>query len=192
MITGSAGSATPLARSIRQNKPPLTGPDTHMIIRQAQEKDLPDLVEIYNYEIEFGTATFDIEKVGIEDRRPWFDAHNMDNHPLIVCEIDGRAVAYASLSTLNSKDAFRGTVELSVYVHQDWRGRGIGKKMTEAVIDMARKDPVTHRVVSLITGENTASNRMHEKLGFRFIGTLTEAGFKHGRYLDLNYWELPV
>ena len=59
-------------------------------------------------------------------------------------------------------------------------------------IDLARKDARTHRVVSLVTADNVPSIKLHERLGFRFVGTLTEAGYKFGNYLDVIYFEMPV
>ncbi|HBC70309.1 MAG TPA: GNAT family N-acetyltransferase [Sutterella sp.] len=163
-----------------------------MLIRKAEQRDLPRLLEIYNREVVNGTATFDLEPLTLAERQKWFDAHNRDNHPLLVAEVEGVAVGYASLSRFHEKAAYGTTVELSVYVEPAHCGRGIGQTLARAVIDSARADPRTHRVVSLVTASNTASRRLHEKLGFRHVGTITEAGMKFGRFLDVDYWELAV
>lgn len=163
-----------------------------MLIRPAHINDLPALVDIYNFEVVNGTATFDTEPVTIETRRAWFDAHNHDNHPLWVAEIDGRVVGYVSLSTFNPKAAYAGSVELSLYVHQDFRGQGVGKKLAQSILEWAKADATTHRVYSLVTSSNAASKALHQKLGFRFVGTITEAGRKFGNYLDVDFWELAV
>ena len=68
-----------------------------MTIRPAEQKDAQDLREIYNHEVTHGTATFDVQEKTLEERQRWIAAHNVDNHPLLVAEIDGRAAAYASL-----------------------------------------------------------------------------------------------
>ena len=73
----------------------------HPIIRPALETDLPRLLEIYNEEVEHGTATFDTKPLSLEERLVWFKAHNKDNHPLIVLEQDHTVWGYASLSTFN-------------------------------------------------------------------------------------------
>ena len=91
------------------------------IIRQALASDLPRLLEIYNEEVEHGTATFDTKPLSLEDRRVWFEAHNKDNHPLIVLEQDNTVWGYASLSTFNAKPAYASSTELSVYVHKNAR-----------------------------------------------------------------------
>lgn len=97
------------------------------IIRQALASDLPRLLEIYNEEVEHGTATFDTKPLSLEDRRVWFEAHNKDNHPLIVLEQDNTVWGYASLSTFNAKPAYASSTELSVYVHKNARGLGYGQ-----------------------------------------------------------------
>ncbi|MDL2060060.1 N-acetyltransferase family protein [Mesosutterella sp. AGMB02718] len=163
-----------------------------MNIRRAVQADLPKLLEIYNYEVVNGVATFDTEPLTLKERQAWFDAHNVGNHPLIVAEADGVPAGYATLSTFNSKAAYDSTVELSIYVAPECRGRHVGRELMGAIIALAKEDPRTHRVVSIITGTNEASIALHKKFGFRYAGTITEAGFKKGRYLDVGYWELAV
>lgn len=164
-----------------------------MLIRQAEQNDLSQLLAIYNYEVKNGVATFDTEEQTLEERQKWFDLHNIENHPLL-CAVneDGSIAGYATLSSFIAKDAYLSTVELSVYVSPNDRGKGVGKTLMQAIIQMARDDQRTHRVISIITSENAASNALHKKLGFRLAGTLTEAGFKFGRFLDVGYWELAV
>ena len=87
-----------------------------MEIRKAQEADLPALLDIYNYEVEHGTATFDLHPKTLEERREWFDQHPGGRHILLSAVEDGRAVGYASLSPYREKEAYAATVELSIYV----------------------------------------------------------------------------
>ncbi len=163
-----------------------------MIIRPACYSDLVELVAIYNNEVLHGTATFDTEPVTADSRLAWFEAHNKANHPLWVAEIEGRVAGYVSLSTFNPKTAYSTSVELSVYVSQDFRRQGVGLALSQAMIDWAKADSRTHRIYSLVTSDNIASRTLHEKLGFRFVGTVTEAGRKFGRFLDVDFWELAV
>lgn len=163
-----------------------------MIIRQAVESDLPSLLAIYNYEVVNSVATFDMEPKNLEQRRVWFDEHNVGNHPLIVAEVEGRVVGYASLSSYRVKEAYAATVELSVYVDVAYRGKGVATRLMDAILEMARKDESIHLVVSVITGENEASVKLHEKYGFSYCGTVHQVGFKHGRYLDIVTYELIV
>ena len=139
-----------------------------------------------------GVGSAAVTRNSLEDRRVWFEAHNKDNHPLIVLEQDNTVWGYASLSTFNAKPAYASSTELSVYVHKNARGRGYGQLLTEAILQMAVADSATHRVYSLITAENQASIALHRKLGFRLVGTITQAGTKFGRWLDVTYWEKAV
>ena len=163
-----------------------------MTIRKALQKDLPAMLEIYNYEVLNSTATMDIHPKTLEERQVWFDEHNTENHPLIVAEIDGKVVGYASLSRYREKEAYRRTVELSVYIDKEYRERGIASALMEYLIEEAKKDPEIHTIVSVITGENQASVNLHEKFGFSLCGRVHEVGKKFGRYLDIINYELIV
>lgn len=163
-----------------------------MLIRKAERKDLKGLLEIYNYEVVYGISTLDIHPKTLEEWRMWFDAHNVGNHPLLVAEMDGHAVGYASLSAYREKEAYCSTVELSVYVDVSYRKRGIADALMNAILDLARKDESIHMVVSVMTGGNEASIRLHDKYGFTYCGSIHEVGVKLGEYRDIENYELRV
>lgn len=163
-----------------------------MIIRTAEHRDIEALLDIYNYEVENTTATFDLNKKTIEQWTQWFECHNVGNHPLIVAEVDSVVAGYASLSTYREKEAYKSTVELSVYVRADFRRRGIATALMEEILRLAKEDAVTHTVVSVITSENEESQKLHEKFGFTHCGTIHEVGVKFGRYLSITNFELQV
>ena len=143
-----------------------------MNIRTAERRDLSAMLDIYNYEVKNGTATFDVEPRAGAAGEAWFAAHNTGNHPLLVAEEDGKVLGYASLSPYRDFDAYLQTVELSVYVAPESRGRGIASALMEAVLRLAREDADTHTVVSVIAGGNAASVRLHD------LRALHKAGFK--------------
>ncbi len=163
-----------------------------MNIRQAETRDIPALTDIYNYEVTHGVATLDIHPRTYEDRAQWFNAHNKDNHPLIVAEDNGEVIGYASLSPYREKEAYSSTVELSVYVDALHRGKGVASALLMQILDFAKNDPSTHLVVSVITAGNEASVHLHEKFGFSYAGTIHEVGVKFGKYLDIVNYELIV
>lgn len=163
-----------------------------MVIRTAEEKDMPELLKIYNYEVEHGLATFDLNPKTMEERLVWFREHNVGNHPLIVVEEDGKAVGYASLSSYRPKEAYAATVELSVYIDRDYRRRGIAGELAYAIIEMAKERDDIHTVISVITGGNEASIRLHERLGFIHCGTIREVGVKFGKMLDIENYQMLV
>lgn len=163
-----------------------------MIIRKAELSDLEALLEIYNYEVVNSTATFDLQPKTYEERKIWFDEHNVGNHPLYVADIDGEAVGYVSLSSYRPKAAYNNSVELSVYVSHKYRKQGIAPALMEYIISKAKADPSVHVIVSVITSENEASIKLHEKFGFTYCGTLREIGYKFNRYVDSSYFTLNV
>ena len=118
--------------------------------------------------------------------------HNVGNHPLIVAEIDGEVAGYASLSSYREKEAYKSTVELSVYVGVPYRRRGVATALMTEILDMAKADSTIHTVVSVITSENEESARLHDKMGFTFCGTIHEVGEKFGRFLSISNYELQV
>lgn len=163
-----------------------------MIIRKPLREDIPALLEIYNYEVEKGAATLDINKKTLEDWEKWYDNHNIENHPLIVCECDGDIAGYATLSSYREKEAYKSTVELSVYVSPCHRKKGVGAFLMEEIIRLAREDESIHTIVSVITSGNEASCRLHKKFGFEFCGTIKEVGVKFGKFVDIENYSLRV
>lgn len=162
-------------------------------IRIAEEKDLPALLDIYNDEVLHGISTLDLNPRTMAEWRAWFAHHNVDNHPLLTAELEnGKAAGYASLSEYRSKEAYRSSVELSIYVARAHRGKGVATALMETILDMARADDRTHLVVSVITDGNEASQRLHDKFGFTFCGIIPEVGMKFERYQNIRNYALLV
>ena len=163
-----------------------------ILIRRAVEADIPALLDIYNYEVEYGVATLDLRKKTIPEWEAWFAAHNVDNHPLFTAELDGEIAGYVSLSSYREKEAYKSTVELSIYVSPGHRRRGVATAMMEFILSEARRDERTHTVVSVITAGNDASTKLHGKFGFEYCGKISEVGVKFGRYLDIENYRITV
>lgn len=163
-----------------------------MNIRKAEITDLQELLDIYNYEVKNGVATFDLEEKSISEWKEWFLNHNVDNHPLFVAELDNHVAGYASLSSYREKEAYKSTVELSIYIGADYRKMGIATKLMNFILEEAKRDNSIHTVVSVITSGNLASQKLHEKFGFEFCGTIKEVGIKFGRYRDIDNYRLSV
>ena len=160
-----------------------------MLIRKAEQKDLRELLEIYNYEVVNGVSTLDLNPRTLEDWQTWFDHRNVENHPLYVAEEEGRVAGYSSLSSYREKEAYKSTVELSIYISPDFRKRGFATALMAFILEEAKADERTHAVVSVITSGNEASCKLHEKFGFAFCGTVPEVGMKFGKYQDIvTYW----
>ena len=166
-----------------------------VLIRKAELADLERLLEIYNYEVEHGWATMDLVPKTLEQRRLWFDSYNIegDNHPLIVAVADdGCVVGYASLSKFRQKDGYKSTVELSIYVHQDYRRQGFATKLMAELLDIARADEQTHVVTSIIAESNAGSKALHKKFGFTLCGTIRQAAHKFDQYHDISQYQIIV
>lgn len=163
-----------------------------MEIRVAEQRDMQAMLDIYNDEVVHGVATLDLNPKTLAERQPWFDAHNRENHPLIVAETDGEVAGYASLSEYREKEAYRSTVELSIYVARSHRRKGVATALMAAILELARADDRTHAVVSVITSGNETSEKLHAKFGFTFCGTIPEVGMKFGVYQGIDNFFLQV
>ncbi len=159
-------------------------------IRKAHVSDLERITDIYNWAVENTTASFDINSHTIEQRAEWFAKHN-DRHPLIVYELEGKVVGYASLSEFRSKEAYKDTCEMSVYVDHEYHNRGIGKELIENIIKLG-KDIGFHVIISVISADNNISIKMHQKFGFVLCGNIKQVAFKFGSYLDCLFYQLFI
>jgi phosphinothricin acetyltransferase len=154
------------------------------IIRRATLPDLEAITEIYNQAILNTVATFDTQIKTAEGQRGWFEQHG-DKHPILVAEQDGVLVGWASLSAWSDRCAYSDTAEISLYVEENHRNQGIGRKLSEAIIKAGR-DAGLHTLIARITEGNTASIHIAESQGFEHIGIMREVGRKDGRLLDVH------
>ena len=160
-------------------------------IRKAEAKDVPRLMDIYNYEVLHGTATFDIHPKDLSERMAWFQEHQEKNHPLIVAEMeDGRLAGYASLSSYREKEAYAATAELSVYIAVECRGKGGASALIQEILRLAKEETDLYTVISVITAGNEASLHLHEKFGFTCCGTMKDVGKKFGQRLSIVNYQL--
>ncbi len=165
---------------------------SELVIQLITKNDISACLAIYNYEVEHGVATLDLEPRTLEEWREWYNAHSDEHHPIIVGIINDVVVGYASLSPYRLKDAFKSTVELSIYIHQDYRGQGVATRLMEYILEMAKADTMIHNVVSVITAGNEGSTKLHNRFGFTYCGLTPEVGFKHGKYQDTETYVLLV
>ena len=152
-------------------------------IRKAQFGDLEAITDIYNEAILTTTATFDTEPKSVSERLEWFQAHD-ERHPILVAVIDGSVVGWASLSKWSDRCAYDDCAETSFYVKSEFRGQGIGGKLSEAIITEARQARL-HTLIARIAEGSNASVHLHERAGFVHVGMLKEVGRKFGQLLDV-------
>lgn len=121
----------------------------------------------------------------------WLAERRADGYPVIVAEIDGRVAGYASYSQWRPHQGYRLTVEHSVYVVEEFRGRGVATALMNALVSRA-KDEGRHVMIAGICSTNTGSIGLHERLGFTTVAVVPEVGRKFGRWLDLTLMRLPL
>ena len=165
---------------------------SELVIRPITKDDIAPCLDIYNYEVVNGVATLDLEPRTLTEWQAWFEAHQTQEHCIIVGIMDDVVVGYASLSPYRTKDAFKSTVELSIYIHEDYRGKGVASKLVAHILDHARVTDTLHTVVSVITAGNAASTALHERFEFTYCGLTPQVGFKHGKYQDTETYALLV
>ena len=167
-------------------------PGQKALVRRARLSDVPELLSIYNTEVIDGLSTMDTVARTLDEWEEWFYQHQTPDRPLIVAEIDGKAVGYACLSNYRPRDGYACSVELSIYVDRAYRGRGFAKMLMAAILDMARERSSIHAVMSVITADNEPSRRLHERFAFENCGRVRQCAYKHGSYHDIEFYELIV
>ncbi len=161
-----------------------------MLIRNATEADLPNILGIYNEVVRTSSAVYTEQGATLDDRRAWLEARTAQGYPVLVAAdpATGSALGYATFGDFRPWPGYRHTVEHSVYVHADARGRGLGAALVEPLFDLAAALG-KHVMVAGIDAANPASIRLHERLGFEQVGMLREVGTKFGRWLDLVFMQ---
>jgi phosphinothricin acetyltransferase len=150
------------------------------------------ILEILNDAIVSSTALYDYVPRPPEAMVAWFEAKKAGRYPVLGFEDErGRLLGFASYGTFRAFPAYKYTVEHSVYVQREERGRGLGPALLRALIERA-KEQQYHAMVAAIDVTNAPSIRLHQKLGFEHAGTLREVGFKFGRWLDLAFYKLTL
>ncbi len=152
-------------------------------IRAATPADAAATAAIYNGEVTGSTVTFDLVTRTVEEQAAWLDARS-GALEVIVAEIDGEVVGFASLSPYRDRPAYRTTVEDSIYVHRDHRGTGVGRALLSQIVDVAVGRGF-HSVMARIVGGHDASIRLHRSVGFDLVGVEREVGRKFGTWLDV-------
>lgn len=161
-----------------------------MLIRDALETDLPALRDIFNDAVLNTTAIWMDNVVDLANRQAWFAARAQQGYPILVAEnADGEVVGYASFGDWRPFDGFCHTVEHSVYIRVDQRGKGLGPQLLTALIERAKACD-KHVMVAAIESGNAASIGLHQRLGFAITGQMPQVGRKFGRWLDLTFMQL--
>lgn len=162
-----------------------------VVIRSARVADAPAIAAIYAHHVLHGTASFDTvprteaetaERIAMILENGW---------PFLVAEIDGTVVGYAYATQFRDRPAYAATCENSIYLHPDWLGQGIGRKLLAALVEAAGACGF-RQMIAVIGGGEPASVALHARLGFEHAGRMKSVGQKFGRWLDTVYMQLPL
>ncbi len=158
------------------------------VIGNASLVDLEEILAIYNEVIRNSTAVYTEQEYDAARGRLWFDGRTAQGFPFIVARVGGEVAAFAGFGEFRAWPCYRHTVEHSVHVRADFRGRGIGRLL---ITDLKARAAGMgkHSMIAGIDAQNQGSIRLHESLGFVRAGHLHEVGFKFGRWLDLVFLE---
>ncbi|RZB17450.1 N-acetyltransferase [Streptomyces sp. F001] len=164
---------------------------TEVQVRPGAESDLEALTDLYNHYVRETPITFDTAVFTPEERRPWLLSHPEDGpHRLMVAtDADSQEIlGYATSSPYRAKPAYDTSVEVTVYVAPHAGRRGVGTLLYKALFEALAGEDL-HRAYAGIAQPNEASTRLHERFGFRHVGTYREVGRKFGRYWDVAWYE---
>ncbi|HEX6431994.1 MAG TPA: GNAT family N-acetyltransferase [Niastella sp.] len=158
-------------------------------IRTALEQDLEAMLEIYNDVIVNTTAVYDYQPHTLEMRRQWFRIKEAQGFPVFVAEENGKVVGFSSIGPFRAWAAYKYSVENSVYVAADQRGKGIGKLLIAPLVE-ASVQLNMHTIIAGIDATNEASIMLHRSFGFEEVAHFKQVGYKFGRWLDLTFMQL--
>jgi len=151
-------------------------------IRDAGPGDAAAICRIYNQGIQDRVATLETEERTPEERRAWLEARG-PRHPVLVVEAEDEVAAWGSLNSFNPRRAYDHVADFSLYVDRAWRGRGVGRRLLDALIARARALGY-HKLVLSAFPWNEAGMTVYRRAGFREIGIYREQGLLDGRWVD--------
>lgn len=158
----------------------------------TEEAHAPAILSILNEAILHSTALYDYRPRSPDSMSAWFKAKKASGLPVIgAVASTGELLGFASYGTFRAWPAYKYSVEHSVYIHKDHRGQGLGEALMRRLIAKAEGQQF-HVLIGGIDTSNGASIALHQKLGFSHAGTIRQAGFKFGRWLDLAFYQLVL
>ena len=158
-------------------------------IRPYQTEDTQAILDIINYNILHSTALYDYNIRTYEQQKAILDDKLAKNFPVIVAEANGQVVGFGMYSEFRFREAYKFTVEHSVYVANDYHGKGIGNLLLAELIALAKVQKL-HTMIAVIDAENQGSVSFHEKFGFKTVGIIKESGYKFNRWLHSVFMQL--
>jgi phosphinothricin acetyltransferase len=160
-------------------------------IRIARKEDVSKILEIVNYEILNSTVLYDYQERTYAYQLNWFEEKQHEKMPVIVAVHKNEVVGFGTYGSFRPREAYKFSVEHSIYIAQKARGLGTGRKLMVALISLAKAGGF-HVMIGGVDAANEESIAFHKKFGFTETGTLKEVGYKFGRWLDLKFLQLVL
>lgn len=165
------------------------GNDIAITVRAAVESDLESIRQIYNDVVANSTAIYDESPRTIAQQNEWFKSKSEQGFPVIVADLEGRAIAYGSFGMFRPWSCYSSTVEHSLHVASAYRGKGVGTQILVQLMDLARQQGA-HAMIAGIDSSNLGSIRLHERFGFKKVGELPQVARKFSQWLDLTFMQV--
>ncbi|MFD2616006.1 GNAT family N-acetyltransferase [Terrilactibacillus laevilacticus] len=156
----------------------------NITFRDAQLSDLQEIVDIYNSTISSRMVTADLEPVTVDNRKPWFEEHSPDLRPLWVFEMKGKICGWLSFQSFYGRPAYNGTAEISIYIHENYRGKKLGQYIVQEAMKACPRLKIK-TLLCFIFGHNEPSLRLFNKFGFEEWANLPKVAELDGIERDL-------
>lgn len=148
------------------------------------------ILDIFNDAILNTTALYDYKPWSMDTMKTWFETKQQHNFPVIgLVNDEGILMGFGSYGMFRIRPAYKYTIENSVYVHKDFRGKGLGKVLLKEIINQAQQQGF-HSIIAVIDAANDISIQLHKNFGFNEVGVFKEVGYKFDRWLDAAFYEL--
>ncbi len=158
------------------------------MIRDVTKFDTSQIADIYNYYILNTVITFETEPLSENEIQKRIN-NITTNYPWIVYEDKNEILGYAYASQWNSRCAYKSTIETTIYLKNNLKGKGIGTTLYQELINRVKKMKI-HAIIGGVALPNKASIALHEKLGYTKVAQFKEVGYKFNKWIDVGYWEL--
>nr|WP_309756532.1 N-acetyltransferase family protein [Flavobacterium sp.] len=160
-------------------------------LRPYKIEDTQAILDLINFNILHSTALYDYTIRSFEQQKNILEEKIRKGFPVLVAELDGIAVGFGMYSEFRFREAYKFTVEHSVYVNENHHGKGIGKLLLQELIQLAKNQKL-HTMIAVIDAENQSSIEFHEKYGFKTVGIIKESGYKFDRWLHSVFMQLII
>ncbi|MDL2285398.1 N-acetyltransferase family protein [Desulfovibrio sp. OttesenSCG-928-F07] len=162
----------------------------NVTIRMASVNDAPALAAIYSYYVINSPATFEVTTPSAHEFAARIE-QTLQFYPYLVCEVNGQIAGYAYSGRHMARSAYQWNAELSLYLHKDFTGKGLGPLLFDKLIQLSVLQGL-HNLYGLVTSPNPASEKLHARFGFTKAGTWQKTGFKNGQWLDVILFEKRI